>query len=262
MMEDHTRIFNCDECNLQVSPSTGKIVAIRGQKNVYEVSPEHDKSALTFVGTFSADGKVVKPTIIYPYVRIPRDIQNSVPDGITVAKTESGWMNSQAFFEYIVNVFDDYLAKNNVKRPAILFIYRHSSHLTMQLSVKCEELEILLYMLPPNTKHLLQPADVDPFKPLKAYWRQHLHQFQRQHPSATVKRRDVAPMLSSVLKQITSDSIINGFHACGLSPFYPDAVDYSISALMWLSSKSKMKQMQSSCKGRKVHVQFKIMNQH
>ena len=169
----------------------------------------------------------MKLTIIYPYVRIPRDIQNSVPDGITVAKTESGWMNSQAFFEYIVNVFDDYLAKNNVKRPVILFIYRNSSHLTMQLSVKCEELEILLYLLPPNTKHLLQPADVDPFKPLKAYWRQHLHQFQRQHPSATVKRRDVAPMLSSVLKQITSDSIINGFHACGLSPFYPDAVDYS-----------------------------------
>ena len=97
MMEDPTRIFNCDECNLQLSPSTGKVVAIRGKKNVYEVSPRHDKSALTFVGTFSADGKVVKPTIIYPYVRIPRDILNSVPDSITVSKTESGWMNSQAF---------------------------------------------------------------------------------------------------------------------------------------------------------------------
>ena len=67
-------------------------------KNVYEVSPGHDKSALTFVGTFSADGRVVKPTIIHSYVKIPRDIKNSVPDGITPAKTESGWMNSQAFF--------------------------------------------------------------------------------------------------------------------------------------------------------------------
>ena len=54
-----------------------------------------------------------------------------------------------------------------------------------------------------------------------------MHQFQMQHPSATVKRRDVALMLSSVLKQITSDSIINGFRVCGLSPFNPDAVDYS-----------------------------------
>lgn len=97
MMTDPTRVFNCDESCIQLSPSTGRVVSLKGTKNVYEVAPGPEKSNLTFVGTFSAAGDIVKPTIIYPYIRIPKDIMDSVPETITAARTESGWMTSQAF---------------------------------------------------------------------------------------------------------------------------------------------------------------------
>ena len=32
---------------------------------------------------------------------------------------------------------------------------------TMQVSKYCEENQVILYLLPPNTTHILQPADVE-----------------------------------------------------------------------------------------------------
>ena len=227
MMADPNRIYNCDETNIQLAPNTGKVIGIKGQRNTYEVSPAPEKSNLTFVGTFSAAGDIVEPTLIFPYKRIPKDIIDSMPDTIKAARTESGWMTSEAFFNFIVEVFNKYLEEKNITKPVILFIDGHSSHLTMQLSVKCEELGIVIYILPPNTTHILQPADVGPFKPFKTFWRQAVHNFQCKNPNQVVKRRDVGPLIDEVLPMINKDCIINGFRICGLFPLNPNAVDYA-----------------------------------
>ena len=227
IFQDSTRIYNLDESCLQLGPKTGKVVSFKGVKNVYEIAPGNEKSNLTFVGTFSASGEIVLPTIIFPYARIPKDILNNVPNNIAAKKTDSGWMNSLLFYEFITSDFNNYLEENKIQKPVLLFIDGASSHLTMQLSIKAEELQILLYILPPNTSHILQPADVGAFKPLKTYWRQAIHDFQSKNPSVNVHRRDVAVILAGVLQKITKETIINGFKACGIYPLNPRAVDHS-----------------------------------
>ena len=215
-MADATRVYNSDESNIQLSPATGRVVSIRGRKNVYQVAPgTNEKSNLTFLGTFCADGSIVKPVVIYPYVRIPKDITDMIPPTITAAKTESGWMTSQSFYEYVVNLFDDYLTENNITRPVILFLDGHSTHMTMQLSVKCEELQIIIYILPPNTTHILQPADVGIYKPFKTFWRQEVHAFQSSNPNRPLQRKHVAPLVDSILRKINKETIKNSFRACG-----------------------------------------------
>ena len=95
VLEDPTRIFNSDETNVQLCPSTRKVIGIKGWKNIYELTPGLEKSTLTFVGTFSATGEIVTPAIIYPYVRVPADIVNSVPKNFFIGNTESGWMKAE-----------------------------------------------------------------------------------------------------------------------------------------------------------------------
>lgn len=53
----------------------------------------------------------------------------------------------------------------------MLFIDGHKSHLNMQTRKFCDENGIILYTLPPNTSHIMQPADVSVFKPFKANWK-------------------------------------------------------------------------------------------
>ena len=113
-------------------------------------------------------------------------------------------MNGEAFLDYISTTFNDYLNETNTKRPVILFLDSHSSYMTMELSIRCENLQIIVYILPPNTTHIMQPADVGPFKPFKSYWRKAVREFQNKNPNEIIRRRHVAPLLSGILSQVKS----------------------------------------------------------
>lgn len=48
------------------------------------------------------------PNNNFPYNRLPRKIYESFPTGWGIRTTESGWINSECFYEYIGNYFIPY----------------------------------------------------------------------------------------------------------------------------------------------------------
>ena len=95
--------------------------------------------------------------IVYKYERIPKDVADAVPKEWGIGRSpKSGWMIAGTFYEYICNVFEPWLTRNNVKRPVILFVDGHASHMTMQLSDFCVLKQIEVIPLYPNSTHILQ----------------------------------------------------------------------------------------------------------
>ena len=211
ILEDPNRIFNSDEM----------------YDDVYEVAAGPEKTSLTVFGTFCANGEIVKPTVIYPYKRIPNDVIQNIPESISHLKTQSGWMRSDAFYDFVTGIFNDYLVEKNVQKPVILFLDGHSSHTSMQLSIEADNLGIILYRLQPNSTHIMQPADVGPFKPLKDFWKSKVHEFQNKNPNVSVSKKDVAPLVKTALDQIKKKTVQNAFRVCGIYPFNADKVDYT-----------------------------------
>jgi len=72
--------------------------------NFYEVAKSAEKENITVLCTYSADGKSLPPMIIYPYKRIPLHIAQSVPEDWAIGRSDSGWMVSATFYEYVANV--------------------------------------------------------------------------------------------------------------------------------------------------------------
>lgn len=137
-------------------------------------------------------------------------------------------MKSELFFEYIGNVFNPYLEQNQIKKPVVLFVDGHTTHLTFELSELCSRLQIVLICLYPNATRILQPADVAAFKPLKTGWLKAVSDWRRQHPNMQFTKANFAPLLEDVIKiYVKPKSVINGFRACGLFPWNPSAIDYS-----------------------------------
>lgn len=227
VLEDGRRIFNSDETCIRLCPSSGKVLGESVWRNVYEIAPGAEKSNLTFLGTFSANGEVVAPMIIYPYKRLPAAIGMEVPDDFYIGYSDSGWMKSETFYEFVSKAFNPWLEENEVPKPVLLLVDGHRTHVTVQVSKLCQDFGIILYLLPPNTTHMLQPADVGAFKPLKHYWREAVGDYQRRDVNAAVTRREVAPLLKVAIEKVPRSAIVNAFRACGLFPYNPDAVDYS-----------------------------------
>ena len=63
-------------------------------------------------------------------------------------------MTVDLFQEFIENIFNPYL----IEKPVIRFV---DGHINLKVSVLSKEVQIILYLLPPRTTYLLQPADPD-----------------------------------------------------------------------------------------------------
>ncbi|GBP43819.1 hypothetical protein EVAR_82251_1 [Eumeta japonica] len=109
-------------------------------------------------------------------------------------------MRADVFNQFITEIFAPYLAENNIKKPVILFIDGHKSHITLQLRLTCKELGVELVALYPNTTRITQPADVSVFGPIKKMYQKTVRKFQSENV---------------------------GEVACGLCPFDENAIDYS-----------------------------------
>ena len=230
VLEDPKRILNGDETSFMLCPKTGKVIAPRGYKNVYQIVKGKEKEAVTVLAFFSAMGDILPPCVVFPYIRPPKDVINSMPDGWFLGKSDTGWMKADIFYDYISKCLSKWIDDNKVKKPVLVFVDGHKTHMTMKLSKNCHDNNIILYALPPNTTHLMQPADVSVFKPLKSEWAKTVHDWcsQPQNANTVLTKSSFCPLLKKVLsKESLKESIKNGFRKCGLFPFDPSAVDYS-----------------------------------
>ena len=56
-VDDPSRIFNGDETGFQICPSTGRVLAEKGAKNVYSFDEGSSKENITVMFSFSANWK-------------------------------------------------------------------------------------------------------------------------------------------------------------------------------------------------------------
>uniref|UniRef100_A0A1Y1LYU9 HTH CENPB-type domain-containing protein n=1 Tax=Photinus pyralis TaxID=7054 RepID=A0A1Y1LYU9_PHOPY len=228
ILDDPSRIFNGDEAGFCLCPKNGKVLGPTENKEDFYVRVSSEKEQITVMATFSADGKYVPPMLIFPYKRVPHIIAESVPENWALGRSDSGWMTSAVFYEYISNHFLPYIQTNNIQKPVILFVDGHRSHLTKHVSQLCDENGVILISLFPNTTHIMQPADVAVFKPLKSGWATEVRKWKYENFPKDVTRSTFGTILKSVFDKYASHKTIqNGFRKSGLFPFDKNNVDYS-----------------------------------
>lgn len=108
-------------------------------------------------------------------------------------------MKAELFYEFIANIFHSYIVENGIELPVILFVDRHKSHLTYNLSELCTKLQIILVALYPNATRILQPADVAAFRPLKVGWKKGVCEWRNGNPNSAITRKDFALILSQII---------------------------------------------------------------
>lgn len=59
------------------------------------------------------DSELEDSAVVYPYKKaVPKNIVENLPPGFCVAKSDSGWMTSEIFFEFMANTFIPQLAED------------------------------------------------------------------------------------------------------------------------------------------------------
>ncbi|GAB0092623.1 HTH psq-type domain-containing protein [Sergentomyia squamirostris] len=219
------RVFNCDESGFLLAPKGDKVIVRRGKKVVANVVTAEEKECVTALLTISATGNLAPPMIVHTIKRFTRDLADSNVEGWVLGKSDSGWMTSVLFYEYIANTFYNWLLEQKIEFPVILYLDGHSSHITLELSKFCKAKGIELIRLYPNATHLMQPLDTAFFGPLKKTWKKALIKWKTKNDWGKLKPKSVPKILQEAMRNMNMAEVAkNGFRGCGLLPFNPLAI--------------------------------------
>ncbi|XP_014217058.1 tigger transposable element-derived protein 6-like, partial [Copidosoma floridanum] len=165
------RVYNCDETSVPLCPESEKVLAAKGSRNIYNIT-DASKESITVLFTYSALGTRTPPMIMFKYIEnLPLKNVGNTPKGWGIGTSDSGWMTTETFFEYVTNVFHPWLLKQQIEFPVILYLDGHSSHVTIPLVSFCREHQIELIALLPNCTHTMQPLDISYFHPFIDMWK-------------------------------------------------------------------------------------------
>ena len=221
---DKSRVYNCNESAFFMAPKEKRVLVPRGDKNY---TFNGDKGFLTALFMTNAKGDLPPPMVVFPYERLPACISAAFPNNWSIGKTTSGWMDAETFYEYISNVFEPWLTKNNIERPVVLYIDAHSSYVTLPLFDFCIEHRIELIALYPNSTHITQPCDKALFAELEKKWREKLN-ISKSEKQRKLRREEFGSLLKIAVDDLDLPKLMSdGFRACGLHPFDPHALNYN-----------------------------------
>ena len=173
------RIFNVDESGFTtVQKKSPKIVAQKGKHQVGSVSSAERGVNTTLVCCTSASGNFVPPMIIFKRLRMHPSLKIGAPPGAIVAISETGYINTELFIEWLKH-FIDYV-KPTVEEKVLLVLDGHTTHAkNFEAITLARSHGVLLQQLPGHTTHRLQPFDVSIFKPLQTYYDEALTKWLR-----------------------------------------------------------------------------------
>ncbi|XP_046978393.1 uncharacterized protein LOC124544043 [Vanessa cardui] len=214
------KIYNMDEkgCRLTLHHQQ-TVIAQKGVKRVHMIGSEHGEN-VTVVGCVNAIGNPIPPMILFKGKRKKPEYEDNLPVGSIVHMAPKGSMTTELFI-----IFIEHLANYKTPGKCLLIFDDAKCHLDFRIAEVAEKHEIVLYCLPSNTTHELQPLDKACYKPFESYWDQEVLQHMYQTRAKNVTKTQFNLILSKVWsKSMTYENITNGFKATGLYPLNAQAI--------------------------------------
>ena len=142
-------------------------------KKVYRLSIDHhisDNSVpaitssrtcfTTVTGCGNAIGTQIPPYFIFQGKRLTSELLQGATTGTQETVTETGWSNSGVFLKYLNTRFLKFVQRKNEDLPHALIFDGHLSHVTVPVIDWAKKNNVILFVLPAHTSHVLQPLDV------------------------------------------------------------------------------------------------------
>lgn len=211
-------IYNVDETGLTTVHKPGRIISIKGEKQVAKVTSGERGTLVTVCCAISAIGSFIPPFFIFPRHRVTDAMSKGAPPGSHVVAHPSGWMTRENFEVFLKHFIK--FSKASREHRVLLVLDNHDSHITPNGINLCRQNGITLLTLPPHTSHKLQPLDRTVFGPFKAYYNQVADDFMVNHPGQPMKIQDIPELVGKAFpKAFTPTNIQKGFSSTGIYPF-------------------------------------------
>ena len=193
-----------------------KVFIPKTDKNAYLKAPGAGKASYSVLFCISANGDLCPPFVVYKSKYLYQSWTEGGPRGTSYGVTKSGWMEDTVFEDWFVKHYVKWAA--DFRKPCILFLDGHGSHLTYKVVESALANQIVMICLPPHTSHALQPCDVALFRPFKVCWKDVLKSWFRETRLQNVDKAVFPTLLCKLWVKIKPSNAVAGFAGSVLYP--------------------------------------------
>ena len=231
-------IYNVDEKGITQNHTPPYIVS--ASDSTPSVITSEKSCTTTILGCGNALGYQIPPYFVFAGARMRQELLEGCTPGTDGTVSQSGWPNSEIFQTYLQEHFIRF-AKGGSGDQKILLLYDGlRSHISPNLIDWAVDHNIILYVLPPHTSHILQPMDVGCFGPFSKIYSNECPKFLRTH-SGSVNRYNVCSLACKAYTAALSPANLRGaFRRSGIYPF-----DQSVSSSSVFIASDTLKEMES-----------------
>ncbi|RAL68050.1 hypothetical protein DID88_008773 [Monilinia fructigena] len=191
---------------------------------VTKARQDGSREVISLLACICADGTALPPTLIYK--GDSGDLQDTWVDEVSYGDqayfgaSSNGWSSDAFGFTWLTKVFQRHTYQKAGKGYRLLIVDGHSSHVNMEFTSKCEELKIIVLILPPHSTHRLQPLDVGFFLPLSNEYTTELNLFLHNGGGIVeMTKRNFWPIFRKAWGQAkTTYNILHSFEKAGIYP--------------------------------------------
>lgn len=156
-----SRIINVDETPAYVKNTPGSANHFAGSPQPWQWVRASDRLKITVLGACSADGKMLKSTIVAKGLTslCEKNFAKLSAGTAFLQHTKSGLTTSESFIEWIDNVLIPY----TLDQASVLIVDQYPAHLTHQVREHLANHNVTMLEVPARGTALLQPLDVGVF---------------------------------------------------------------------------------------------------
>lgn len=216
-------IYNMDEIGFSLNNEPGKIIAMKGSREVHVRKSTECGENVTIVSCCNAEGTFLPPYVIFKGVYKRKKWVEEMPRGSVVAMNrKSGYIDADIFLDWFQNHF---IPRKNAGK-CLLILDGHASHMNnphmLDVAIKND---VILLCLPNHTTHYLQPLNKSFFCSLKAKYGYYFLEWRSFHPDEKLNRQVFGKLLKKAWTDVaTISNGIAAFRATGIVPFDPTVI--------------------------------------
>lgn len=238
------RLYNVDEKGLSTRNKPPPVVSgnIKSQAVVSAT-----RMNVTVLGCGNAQGQQIPPYFVFPGIRMNSALLSGSTPGADGTVSESGWSNSEIFQKYLQSHLIKYLPERSESCPVVIFYDGHRSHVNLGLVQWARQENIVLFVLPAHTSHVLQPMDVGCFGPFEMIFNRVAHKFMRESCGRSITKFDICKLAcSAYTKALSPENLQSAFRRSGIFPLNPQVVNQSCFLPSTVLEQENRQSMQSS----------------